>query len=162
MTSTSDASKPIEETVPIQYSKPTLQKGDKGRTVEELQNLLSSWDIYTGPIDSEFGEQTEQGVKDFQRRVFLKEDGIVGDRTWRSLSTGAPIDMPELCKGCSGELVMTLQRVLKTTCDYVGWVDGDFGPLTESAVTSWQRRCKLSVTGIVEQKTWCALSKVPQ
>jgi peptidoglycan hydrolase-like protein with peptidoglycan-binding domain len=161
MTSTSDTKETVEETNKIQLNKPILQKGSQGKAVEELQKLLTDWDIYTGPVDGDFGPQTAQGVKDFQRRVFIKEDGIVADLTWRALATGAPVDMPELTKGCKGELVKTMQRILKTTCDYVGWIDGDFGELTEAAVTSWQRRCGLSVTGIVEEKTWKALSKAP-
>ncbi|WP_017316198.1 peptidoglycan-binding domain-containing protein [Mastigocladopsis repens] len=162
MPSTSDARDTREETVQIQSSKAVLRQGSKGKAVEELQNLLSYWGIYTGPINGEFEPQTEQAVKEFQRRVFLQEDGIVGERTWRVLATGAPVDMPELSKGCNGELVRKVQRVLKSTCDYIGWIDGDFGPLTESALTSLQRRCELSVTGVVEEKTWYALSKISQ
>ncbi|ARV57383.1 peptidoglycan-binding protein [Nostocales cyanobacterium HT-58-2] len=160
MSSTSDASNTIEETVQIQLSKPVLRPGSKGRAVEELQHLLSYWGVYTGPVNGEFANQTEQGVKEFQRRVFVQVDGVVAEQTWRALYTGGPVDMPELSKGCHGELVKTLQRILKSTQDYIGWIDGDFGPLTESALTSLQRRCELPVTGVVEERTWHALSKV--
>ncbi|MEI2583480.1 peptidoglycan-binding domain-containing protein [Scytonema sp. PRP1] len=162
MTSTSDASDTMEQTLEIQLSQLVLQQGFKGKAVEELQNLLFAWGIYTGPIDGEFGYQTEHSVKKYQRRVFLEEDGIVAERTWRALYTGAPVDMPQLSKGCYGELVKKVQRILKTTCDYIGRVDGNFGDLTESALTSFQRRCELSITGVVEESTWCALSKVVQ
>lgn len=161
MTFTSDASDTIEQILQRQLNQPALQQGSNGKAVEELQNLLFAWGIYTGPVNGEFGYQIEQSVKIFQRRVFLQEDGIVAERTWRALYTGTPVDMPELSKGCNGELVKKVQRILKTTCDYVGRTDGEFGDLTESALTSWQRRCGLSVTGIVEETTWCALSKIP-
>lgn len=160
MTSTSDASDTMEETLQIQLSQPVLQQGSNGKAVEELQNLLFAWGIYTGPIDGTFGYQTEHSVKNFQRRVFLKEDGIVAERTWRALYTGAPVDMPELSQGCNGELVKKVQRILKSTCDYIGRIDGDFGPMTESGLTSFQRRYEVSVTGVVEETTWYALSKV--
>ncbi|MBW4632812.1 MAG: peptidoglycan-binding protein [Iphinoe sp. HA4291-MV1] len=161
MTSISDTNDIVEEVVQIQISKPVLRQGSKSRAVEDLQHLLSYWGVYTGPVNGNFGQQTEQGVKDFQRRVFLKEDGSVAERTWRALYTGAPVDMPELSKGCNGELVKTVQRVLKSTHDYIGWIDGDFGDLTEASVTSLQRRCELPVTGVVDESTWYALSKVP-
>ncbi|MGH2415633.1 MAG: peptidoglycan-binding domain-containing protein [Microcystaceae cyanobacterium] len=160
MTSTSDTRDTTEEIVQIQISKPVLRQGSKGRAVEELQHLLSYWGVYTGPVNSDFGQHTEQGVKDFQRRVFLQEDGTVAELTWRALYTGAPVDMPELSKGCNGEHVRTIQRALKSTHDYIGWIDGDFGDLTEGSVTSFQRRCELPVTGVVDESTWYALSKV--
>jgi peptidoglycan hydrolase-like protein with peptidoglycan-binding domain len=160
MTSTRDASDTREETVQIQLNQPVLQQGSNGKAVEELQKLLSDWGIYTGPVDGEFGYQTEQSVKKYQRRVFLEQDGIVAERTWRALYTGAPVDMPELSQGCQGELVKKVQRILKSTCDYIGWIDGDFGPMTESSLTSFQRRYEVSVTGVVEESTWHALSKV--
>lgn len=160
MTSTRDASDTREETVQIQLSQPVLQQRSNGKAVEELQNLLFAWGVYTGSVDGEFGYQTEQSVKKFQRRVFLEEDGIVAERTWRALYTGAPVDMPELSKGCNGELVKKVQRILKTTCDYIGRVDGNFGSMTESALTSFQRRYEVPITGVVEENTWRALSKV--
>jgi len=160
MTSTRDASDTREETVQIQLSQPVLQQGSKGKPVEELQNLLFAWGVYTGSVDGEFGYQTEQSVKKFQRRVFLEEDGIVAERTWRALYTGAPVDMAELSQGCNGELVKKVQRILKSTCDYIGRVDGNFGAMTESALTSFQRRYEVPITGVVEESTWRALSKV--
>lgn len=160
MTSTRDANDTMEQMVQIQLSHPVLRKGSNGKAVEELQNLLSDWGIYTGAVDGEFGYQTEQSVKNFQRRVFLEEDGIVAERTWRALYTGVPIDMPELSQGCKGELVKKVQRILKSTCDYIGWVDGNFGSMTESALTSFQRRSEVSITGVVDESTWHALSKV--
>jgi peptidoglycan hydrolase-like protein with peptidoglycan-binding domain len=160
MTSTTDASDTREETVQIQLSQPVLQQGSNGKPVQELQNLLFAWGIYTGSVDGEFGYQTEQSVKKFQRRVFLKEDGIVAERTWRALYTGAPVDMPELSQGCNGELVKKVQRILKSTCDYIGRIDGDFGSMTESALTSFQRRYEVPITGVVEESTWRALTKV--
>lgn len=160
MTSTRDASDTREETVQIQLSQPVLQQGSNGKAVEELQNLLFAWGVYTGSVDGEFGYQTEQSVKKFQRRVFLEEDGIVAERTWRALYTGAPVDMPELSKGCNGELVKKVQRILKSTCDYIGRVDGNFGSMTESALESFQRRYEVPITGVVEENTWRALGKV--
>jgi peptidoglycan hydrolase-like protein with peptidoglycan-binding domain len=68
--------------------------------------------------------------------------------------------MPELSQGCNGELVKKVQRILKSTCDYIGRIDGNFGSMTESALTSFQRRYEVPITGVVEESTWRALSKV--
>jgi hypothetical protein len=35
--------------------------------------------------------------------MFLLQDGIVGDKTWRSLFKGAPVDIPVLKKGSKGD-----------------------------------------------------------
>jgi len=44
----------------------------------------------------------------------------------------------------------------------VGEVDGDFGPLTHSAVVTFQKRAGLDADGIVGQKTWEALRKAEE
>ncbi|MCJ8279162.1 MAG: peptidoglycan-binding protein [Rivularia sp. ALOHA_DT_140] len=68
--------------------------------------------------------------------------------------------MPELRKGSKGEMVMKAQRILKTTSDYIGYVDGDFGWIMEAAVQSFQRRSKVPVTGIIDKETWNALNQI--
>lgn len=142
-------------------NKPVLRRGSQGKDVEELQQLLTHWKTFNGPINGNFGPQTEKGVIDFQHRVFLVEDGIVGQLTWQALYTGAPVNMPVLQRGTQGEAVKTVQRVLQLTRDYSSTVDGDFGILTEKAVKAFQKRSNLQDDGIVEDDTWYALSKVP-
>lgn len=56
--------------------------------------------------------------------------------------------MQVLKKGSKGESVKTLQDFLKIT------VDGNFGPKTESAVKSYQKKNGLVVDGVVGPKTW--------
>lgn len=53
-----------------------------------------------------------------------------------------------LKKGSKGPAVVTLQEFLKITAD------GDFGPKTESAVKSYQKKHGLTVDGVVGPKTW--------
>lgn len=66
---------------------PNLKKGDTGNYVEALQCLLIGKGISCGVtgIDHIFGEKTEEGVKDLQRRVKLKETGVCDSKTWESL-----------------------------------------------------------------------------
>ncbi len=56
--------------------------------------------------------------------------------------------MQVIKKGSKGESVRTLQDFLKIT------VDGNFGPKTESAVKSYQKKNGLVVDGVVGPKTW--------
>ncbi|MBW4634954.1 MAG: peptidoglycan-binding protein [Iphinoe sp. HA4291-MV1] len=143
-----------------QLNKPELKEGSRGEEVKELQDLLQRYKLYTGAIDGIFGPATTKAVKAFQHRVFLKEDGIVGDKTWRALYKGAPVDMPVLKKGSKGDLVVTIQKILQTTKDYHGKVDGDFNSRTEDAVKAFQKRVGLTQDGIVGDRTWFELSKI--
>ena len=143
-------------------NKPTLRRGSQGNDVREVQRLLTHWGYgNTGTfVDGVFNEIMESRVKAYQRRVFLKEDGIVGSVTWQALYTGAPVNMPELRWGSKGQTVMVLQEVLQITRDYIGKIDGDFGSRTEQSVKTFQKRANLVDDGIVGSRTWHALSKV--
>jgi len=146
--------------VSAQLNKPVLKEGSTGDAVKELQELLKKYHTYTCAIDGLFGPLTKKGVIDFQHRVFLKEDGIVGDRTWRALFKGAPVDMPILKKGSKGDLVIIVQNILKSTKDYNGAIDGEFASKLERAVKHLQERTELPDDGIVEDRTWFELSKI--
>ncbi|TBR60862.1 peptidoglycan-binding protein [Westiellopsis prolifica IICB1] len=159
---TSDSSDRIPGTTQFELNKPELQLGSYGEAVVELQNLLTNLSLYTDKIDGIFAKMTQESVKIFQRQVFLQEDGIVTEKTWQALYKGGPVNLPELKQGCRGELVMKVQRILKSTQDYVGYVDGEFGPVTESALQSWQMRNHLPDTGIIDELTWRTLSQIPQ
>ncbi len=160
MASTSNIGNTTPESLAqAQPSKPVLRLGCEGEAVEELQRLLAQQDIYDGDIDGIFEKVTQESVKEYQCRVFLLEDGIVGEKTWQALYAGVPANMPELKKGSRGELVKRLQRFLKSTQDYVGYVDGNFGSITQAAVQTWQMGHNLPDTGIVDEKTWDTLCK---
>ncbi|MFK3960873.1 peptidoglycan-binding protein [Guptibacillus hwajinpoensis] len=67
-----------------------LKKGSTGSLVKELQSKLQAIGLYSGPLDGDFGNGTEQAVRNFQSRNKLTVDGIVGPATWEKLkqSTG--------------------------------------------------------------------------
>ncbi|MEG4488272.1 peptidoglycan-binding protein [Microcoleus sp. D2_18a_B4] len=142
-------------------NKPTLQRGSTGQAVKELQQLLYHWGYYFGAIDGIFGVQVQNGVIGYQHRVFLKEDGIVGPITWEALYSGAPVNMPIVMKGSSGNAVKIVQNVLKINGYYFGFIDGLFGPMTDVAVRQLQISKALPQDGIVGYRTWHALSKLP-
>ena len=67
-----------------------LRKGDRGRAVREIQGLLNSraGKIVLKP-DGDFGGKTEAAVKEFQTKMKLRGDGVVGPKTWEALHKDA-------------------------------------------------------------------------
>jgi len=63
---------------------PVLQKGSQGHDVVDLQNELIDAG-YKVLADGDFGENTDEALRDFQSRHGLDADGIVGARTWAML-----------------------------------------------------------------------------
>lgn len=67
-------------------SHPTIRRGDTGAAVSHAQCLLKNYQGYGYlAIDGVFGPQTEDAVRDFQRRRGITVDGIVGPVTWDRL-----------------------------------------------------------------------------
>ncbi len=66
---------------------PVLQKGSSGPAVTGLQQKLAALGFPPGVIDGQFGIQTQNAVKAFQRSRGLSADGIVGGATWAAIST---------------------------------------------------------------------------
>ena len=61
-----------------------LQKGSKSNDVGVLQFMLKQIG-YNLLVDCDFGNNTLNAVKDFQRKNNLDDDGIVGNATWNKL-----------------------------------------------------------------------------
>ncbi|NEP37708.1 peptidoglycan-binding domain-containing protein [Moorena sp. SIO3B2] len=73
---------------------PVLKKGTAGEAVRFLQQLLNRYMDYNLVFDGQFGSQTEQAVRNFQRSYNyqgksnperLTIDGIVGKETYRAI-----------------------------------------------------------------------------
>ena len=61
---------------------PVLKRGSpRTEDVKTLQARLQDLGYYTGEIDGQFGNGTEEAVIDFQRANGLEADGIVGEET---------------------------------------------------------------------------------
>ena len=63
-----------------------LQKGDRGRDVQILQELLKIHG-YNVETNGEFDDKTLNAVKDFQKKTGLAQDGVVGAGTMEKLLT---------------------------------------------------------------------------
>ena len=60
---------------------PTLQFGNTGKQVEQLQQALTSLGIRVGKIDGLLGFKTKEAITIFQARESLTPDGIYGSKT---------------------------------------------------------------------------------
>lgn len=68
-----------------QVSSTTLRFGSSGSEVERLQRELRQRGYNPGPIDGEYGRQTQRAVREFQRDNDLLDDGIAGSETLAAL-----------------------------------------------------------------------------
>jgi murein L,D-transpeptidase YcbB/YkuD len=59
--------------------------GSPGR-VKDIQAALKNAGFYDGKIDGIKGEQTKKAVKAFQKANGLRDDGVVGPKTWELLA----------------------------------------------------------------------------
>lgn len=72
-------------------SSAVLRRGSKGTAVKALQAAMrKAFPVYARTlgalaVDGDFGSTTEAWVREFQRRVGISVDGIVGDETRRTL-----------------------------------------------------------------------------
>jgi murein L,D-transpeptidase YcbB/YkuD len=139
---------------------PVLRKGAHRPPVRALQYLLRSRK-YALAVDGNFGNQTENAVKRYQRAHHLKADGIVGAYTWESL-------VSTLRRGSRGDAVRAAQTLLNWHLSYGDaaskkpkriQVDGIYGKTTERAVRTFQQSIGIiSMNGKVDKATWCYLS----
>lgn len=76
---------PTDTTVSL----PTLRKGSKGSYVTLLQTLLlnKGYKLPKYGADGDFGNETLEVVKQFQKDNGLTVDGVVGKNTWAKLET---------------------------------------------------------------------------
>ncbi len=69
--------------------RPTLRKGDAGPyvTLAQTELIQRGYDLGSYGADGKFGAQTEKAVKQFQRDWDLKQDGVIGPKTWAMLES---------------------------------------------------------------------------
>lgn len=163
----------METRIDIQVKplKGILKIRSRGEFVILLQQILRTKG-YTGvPIDGYFDKNTELAVIDFQGNKALKQDGIVGSKTWMLLNdviraepiTKVNVSSKELVGvlkvGKRGEMVLLLQEnLIKLGYELVA--DGIFGVGTQRIVREFQGSNGLSVDGIVGVKTWLKIEQL--
>lgn len=90
---------------------PTLKNGSKGDWVAILQNKLIArgYALPKYGADGDFGTETQNAVKQFQRDNGLKVDGIVGEKTWEALNTSKD----------EAKYTVTVQHVIRKVADEI-------------------------------------------
>jgi peptidoglycan hydrolase-like protein with peptidoglycan-binding domain len=135
------------------------QAGAARPSVAAAQAALRALNLYRGTVDGIRGPLTRQAVRSFQRRRGLLVDGIVGPQTRRALGRrGRPrIGSRVMRIGIRGWDVAALQFLLARRGYSPGGIDGDFGPMTDSAVRRFQAASNLTVDGLAGPYTIRAL-----
>ncbi|MFE3164061.1 peptidoglycan-binding protein [Streptomyces sp. NPDC059224] len=148
-----------------------IVEGQSGGCVATLQSLLNGKG-QSLDVDGSFGPQTLAAVKAFQSSAGLTADGQVGPNTKAALyaniggggGSGAPTPINLTSASCPAEIVQGQRSgcvtELQSLLNHHGAdlaVDGDFGPLTDSAVRDFQAEKGLSVDGHVGPNTKAAL-----
>ena len=138
----------------------TLQKGDKGTAVKQLQQRLKELGYYTNAIDSDYGTQTVNAVKAFQKKNGLSQTGKADATTLAKLNSTSAVKADgkteaatTLKKGAKGAEVKKLQERLKELGYYTSAIDSDYGTKTVNAVKAFQKKNGLSQTGTADATT---------
>ena len=182
--------------VPVRNGQPSypgraLRLGDSGNDVQQIQIRLNRISTnYPGipkinPADGNFGVDTEEAVRAFQRIFRLTQDGVVGNATWYRITylfnavkrlselDSEGIRLEELPKryegnlalGDSGDSVRVVQYFLDVISAYYDTVppltvNGEFDQDTDRAVRAFQQAFGLAADGIVGRQTWQKMEDV--
>lgn len=147
---------------PNQTVDETLKRGQRGRSVEALQDKLIRLGLMTKAQKLTgagiFGPRTEAAVKKFQRSVGIKPSGEAGTNTRATMNN---ILSGDIKKGATGGIVRQMQNKL-VRLGYMTQTQFDtgrgiFGPQTDAALKRFQARHNLADDGIFGPKTFNAL-----
>ena len=159
------------------YAERTIRLGSYGNDVARAQMRLKSAGYLLGNADGIFGKNTKAAVIKLQKDYNLKQDGIVGSKTWAIINTlsvsnaeqtvvednkpSVGANVTKLRRGSSGSAVKKLQQQL-ISLGYLpsGEDDGKYGPKTAMAVMMFQKDQKISVDGVAGTQTFVKLNEV--
>ncbi len=180
----SDSSSSDSSSTRVSTNANTLEYGDSGDKVTDLQTALVALGYNTNGIDGRFGAGTRKAVIAFQKANNLTADGLAGTKTQTLLYSQASASESDssdsssdssssssssdssssdgsftrtLRKGYTGSDVLSVQTQLKELGYYTSSLDGVYGAGTMAAVSSFQKNNNLSVDGLVGSKTYSKL-----
>ncbi|NDJ20513.1 peptidoglycan-binding protein [Nostoc sp. B(2019)] len=156
---------PDEKQVCLFNKRPILYRDFTPKSVQEsineLQQRLQAQGFLAN-ISGKFDLETEEAVKEFQKRNNLRVDGVVGPLSWAclfypKLSRIHRITPPEL-----QDAVKELQNILYEEGFSKKKPDGYFDRETERGVKRFQRIYGLKDDGLVGAATWAVLMGMRQ
>ena len=107
-------------------------------------------------VDGQFGPKTLAATQAFQKEKELSDAGGVDQPTWVAMFGDKSVPKPKY-PGTVQKLGSTGQPVKIIQAEIDAFVDGDFGPKTETAVKGWQSSNQVAADGMVGPKSWAAM-----
>ncbi|MBW4505739.1 MAG: peptidoglycan-binding protein [Scytonematopsis contorta HA4267-MV1] len=144
------------------------QRGNSGSQVSSVQRCLKQLGYFNGPVNGNFGPQTETAVKRFQRANGLPTVGNVGPQTQGLLRqrcearSSRSSSSSGLKFGSRGPAVSRLQRNLSQLGYFNAPISGYFGEETRRGVIRFQQAYGLRADGVVGSATLNAISANPR
>lgn len=143
------------------FSPMGLQYGSRGASVTLFERILKARNIYTGSIDTTYGDGCVKACEKQQALRGLVQDGLCGSQTWHSM-IGVPyvVDVyyAQPCQfGSTGASVRLAEEILYTMGYYSGAIDGSFGNGMRQAVLTVQKVYGLVQDGSIGDATWKVL-----
>lgn len=140
----------------------TLKSGSSSSSdILKLQKTLEDLGYFDGIPAGNYGTLTENAVSRFQSQIGMTSTGIADQSTLRVLYGGyAPqssIKNASLSKGAIGTNVTRLQTRLTYKGYLSAGIDGEYGALTQSAVTLYQKVAGINQTGNADSGTLSSL-----
>ncbi len=132
-----------------------LSFGEVSPQVAIIQRRLKELGFYRGPINSIYDQNTRTAVIRFQSAHGITPTGQVGITTRDFLfgTRSVPVERVFLRRGNSGPEIGKLQQRLENLGYYQGQITNYFDRSTEIAVINFQRRNRITPTGIVGPTT---------
>ncbi len=147
----------------VQPQPAVLEPGDSGVKVRELQARLAQLAWFPPMTTGTYGPGTRNAIRGFQGKRGFEATGVVDKKTWRRLL--AMSDQPTkaelfnrpgptlLGPASRGPAVRELEARLRQIAWFFGNVDGRYDAQTREAVSGFQEKRGIPVTGEVDQRT---------
>ncbi|MBQ3201680.1 MAG: peptidoglycan-binding protein [Clostridia bacterium] len=144
---------PTPEMTPDTAAYSTLQQGDEDPMVAEIQvKLTALYYLDSDEPTEQFGSALEAAVRRFQRSHHMKETGVADPLTQQILFSDAAKPYV-LLEGYSGEDIRSMQYRLVELGYYFDKTNGYFGTATLRALSAFQTKNELQVTGEADYDT---------
>ena len=115
-----------------------IKNKSKGVEVKILQVFLNV------NVDGKFGPKTAAALNSWKQSFGLTQNGEMDENDWNILAKS----LPTIRKGDKNKYVKMWQLFLGITAD------GSFGDKTKASTRAYQSSAKLTIDGVVGQKTW--------